>query len=306
MRFHPLIQMDKRAWRFVSQAIGSVERCEPVMSGKIASVYRLSNNGHTYCLKISANGEAKKEAGLYPLISQNVPVPELIRSEGRLMLTRWLDGTTMEEALALKSVGSDERRIMAFLAGETLADVHSVRMESFGYVLDGEQGVSSAKDFLEERIDSIFTSKHVREGFGLVMVDDLSRFCKRHAKLFDGSPVLLHGDYKANNINVSEGRVNGIYDFGESYAGLPVWDFGKFFRHVTDRFPDMKRPFLNGYGRKGVIDEEYELKVRVFDVFTVLLTVRRLMESSMPEDVLVGELRKYTEIIRENLYLVKP
>lgn len=307
MRFQPIIQADE-GLPLVQCAFpnSSVLSCQPVLSGKVASTYRIKIEGRDEdcCLKIASNGEAVKEARLYPLLRQKVRVPELLQAGKHATLTRWLSGMTMEEAL--KTADSDRRRELAFSAGETLARLHTINPGSFGYIYDGKPGYPSAPAFLSGTLEKLFSSPLVREGLGLVSLGELTAFCEANVSCFDGESCLLHGDFKANNIYVDGGEVSAVLDFGEAYAGLNIWDFGKFFRHVTDVYPDMKRPFINGYRRCRELGPDYERKVRIFDVFTVLLTIERLMRTGAPDQEKIIHLRKYTEILKENLYLVKP
>ncbi|RLB11340.1 MAG: hypothetical protein DRG27_01405, partial [Deltaproteobacteria bacterium] len=157
------------------------------------------------------------------------------------------------------------------------------------------------------KLDSLLSSPLVREAFGLIPLEEIKKFCSRHIVLFEGKPCLLVGDYKANNINVINDpswRINGIYDFGDAFAGLNEWDFSKFFRHVTDVYPDMKRPFLNGYKQSGIVRKGFEKKVRVYDVFLVLLTVEKMMRAPVSDSEKIAVLRKYVDVLKENIFIV--
>jgi len=308
MRFQPIIQADE-GLPLVQCAFphSSVLSCQHVPSGKVASVYRVRIEGgeDDCCLKIASNGEDVKEARLYPQLRQKVRVPELLQAGKHATLTRWLPGMTMEEAL--KTADSDRRRELAFSAGETLARLHTINPGSFGYIYDGEPGYPSAQAFLSGTLEKLFSSRLVREGLGLVFLGELTAFCEANIICFDGEACLLHGDFQAKNIFVNEGKVSALFDFSEVYAGLNIWDYGKFFRHCCDVYPDMKRPFVSGYRRCRELESDYERKVRVFDIYTVLLTISRLMAVTEASDLeKIQELRRYSEILKELLYLVKP
>ncbi|MBN1157131.1 aminoglycoside phosphotransferase family protein, partial [Candidatus Woesearchaeota archaeon] len=277
MRFEERIKTSRDFIEGVVRSVfpsASVRNFSASSNGKVSSVYKveMSCPDRILGLRISRNGEAKKESDVSALLKGVVPVPPVISSGDKFMLTEWLPGMTLEDAL--KVVDSDDRRLLAFSAGEVLAGIHSVALESFGFVFDDDVAFPSARSFLLTKLDTLLSTPLVREAFGIILLEELKAFCSKHIVLFEGKPCLLAGDYKANNINVINEppwRINGVYDFGGAFAGVGEWDFSKFFRHVTDVYPDMKRPFLNGYKQKGLIKDGYEKRVRVFDVFWILL-----------------------------------
>ncbi len=279
----------------------------PSSLGKVSSVFRvdISSPDKNMCLRVSHNGEVGKESVAYGLLEGIVPVPPIIISGEKFLLSGWLPGMTLEDAL--KTVDSDDRRLLAFSAGEVLARIHSVALESFGFIFDGDVAFPSARSFILTKLDSLLSSSLVREAFGLITLEEIKKFCSQYIVMFEGKPCLLVGDYKANNINVINDpswRINGVYDFGDAFAGLNEWDFSKFFRHVADVYPDMKRPFLSGYKKCGTIKNGFEKRVRIFDVFLILLTVEKMMRAPVSDEEKIEELRKYVDVLKENIFIV--
>jgi aminoglycoside phosphotransferase (APT) family kinase protein len=44
------------------------------------------------------------------------------------------------------------------------------------------------------------------------------------AQAWEGPPVWVHGDLHPANVVVSDGKLSGIVDFGDMFAGDPAWD----------------------------------------------------------------------------------
>jgi aminoglycoside phosphotransferase len=71
--------------------------------------------------------------------------------------------------------------------------------------------------------------------------------------------VLIHGDYCLPNVLVSEGRLSGLIDVGQTGLGDPRQDLAAGVWSLQYNFgPGQAREFLDAYGAPPMTDKEIE------------------------------------------------
>ena len=132
-------------------------------------------------------------------------------------------------------------------AGSILARFHQIKLASFGWVTAGsvERSHAQWKEFLEED----FTEKERR----LTVLSPKQRktihqtFCNYLKHVPEGKPVLLHKDYHGSHILCNKKKVTGIIDIEWAIAGRPGLDFVKPNWWMFEDYPQLKKPFYEGY-----------------------------------------------------------
>ncbi len=164
----------------------------------------------------------------------DVPVPEVITLDSSkslapvdyLILTK-IPGTMVGRAWPRLS--DEQRRQMAYRAGQYLATMHGLTVDGFGYLFEIMAGNSKAKwsdfvtaffeDYGGQGIGNGAITQDIYERMGIV----ITQFQPLFDTVTRGTFVM--GDYHFNNILQENGVISGVVDFEWAIGGDPAWDF---------------------------------------------------------------------------------
>jgi aminoglycoside phosphotransferase (APT) family kinase protein len=231
----------------------------PLQGGVNATVFELVlADGSSLVLKLYSEplaSELEKEAAVYELIAARglaLPVPRVLYTEARpqpFALMTKLPGRLLEQ---LQPGLSDEELTPIYAElGSMLRELHSIRLEAFGYV--GAAGVVDPQPTNEAYMRSRFALRLSQFG-ELGGGEGLRRAIERHVvertELFAGcdEACLCHNDLHEANVLVTDGRITGIVDVGNATAADPLLDLAKTFTYSRRPSPKRIHALAAGHG----------------------------------------------------------
>ncbi|MBU0898784.1 MAG: aminoglycoside phosphotransferase family protein [Nanoarchaeota archaeon] len=218
--------------------------------GSDQTVYIVTAKNSNYVIKFPKNDTLLFRQGFaYDNLHNIIPMPKILATGEDYLVESFIEGDDLD---SIQSTPSESENIY-FELGSILKKIHSKKMEGFGIVLP--EGRGKYKN-MREFVNSWFTKKiNDLENTGLLLNNQIGevRRLLNSNYLDSDTSVLLHNDFNDPNIRVKNGKVTGIIDFGDLYAGPPSYDLvGLLLSHYSDgKFEH----FLDGYGRDIDSDE---------------------------------------------------
>ena len=227
--------------------------------GKTNGNYRLRLSGGAQCVvRLLNRGDAALEAHMLSVASDVVAVPNVLASGDGWLVLAYIEGR------ALRHTPEDLR-----LAGQALAGIRSVRYKQAGW-LEADGSIATF-DFPEGDFTSAMLARSdVREWLGGSLTDDLTLLMARTEHLRGGlsDPRLVHGDFNASNILVSDGRIAAVLDWEFAHAGTRWMDIGNLLRDCP---PDLQAHVREGLEAGGaVVPEDWQMRAELVDLSSAL------------------------------------
>lgn len=248
-----------------------VDRVVPRTGGQLSSVYevRLDDAAPAVIVKVYAEAwrwKQAKEAHVYGLLRQHGvgPVPELLYADdasahvhGRACTVMTLLAGQPLSAVS-SSLGPAELHHVYQQMGESLARLHRIDQEAFGYltteILDPRPSNTA---YMNGQFD-----KKLREFAGLggdeALRAAIERYVSEHEGLFAACDraALCHNDFHEGNILVArdghgDWRVTGFIDVENAIAADPLMDLAKTDSYSVRGNPAKLAGLLDGYGYRG-------------------------------------------------------
>lgn len=215
-----------------------------------------------------------REKVAFNLLKDIVPVPELLVFDDSkvmvpydYMICKKIAGKNLEQNWS--SLSEENGNILAFQAGQLLAKIHAISIDSFGEI-------SSSGPFLKTKrwVDYLrhILSYHLGEATELKLfnLDVNKKFLdlfESKADLFDSValPKLIHGDFHFGNLLFSGKNITGVLDFEWSCAGDPLFDICNNLRDMDSTWPGSQVAFNKGYGIQDFSKEEIS-KMKIYNM----------------------------------------
>ena len=236
-------------------------------------VLRMYEHDHSLC---------QKEIDLLRLLSDSVPIPEIIHAEPRgleeippFTLARYVEGPTF---LELKRNSDTEAMAQAaFSAGEVLARVGHIRFPKPGWLGPGPavttpllEGVNVIPRFL----DLCLASVNLRNRMLADLCHCAHIFAWSWAARLAGlehETHLVHGDFNRRNLVMQcvagRWRVAAVLDWEFAVSGSFLCDLGNFLRYERAAKPLVEPHFSTGYLRGGgTLPENWRTLARLVDL----------------------------------------
>jgi len=241
--------------------------------GMIGQVYRVKlPDNEVIVAKYAPNADATLDIEGYMLNylkkHSNIPVPEVIHSSKQLLLMTFIEGNSN------LSTSVQEH------AAELLADLHSIRAESFGLERDtligGLHQPTPNSDswvtfFRDHRL--LFMGQHaVKEGrLTSSIYTRLENFCADLGNWINEPkhPALIHGDMWTTNILAKDGQVTGFVD-PAIYYGHPEIELA-----FSTLFGTFNQAFFDCYHEINPIEPDFmEVRRDIYNLYPLLVHVR--------------------------------
>lgn len=211
--------------------------------------------------------KAQKEEYLYSLIKKktNVPIPKVFHTgKDYLILSRILG----------KNLSGRNRKLIR-KAGEILARIHSIKFNSYGWIVgrDIKPKFSNWEKFMVYDVDHKLKKLNgfVKEG---LITKSRAYFDKNRDLLkIKSKPSLLHKDYHYSHIIVHKGKISGIIDFEWAIAGHNELDLAKSILWMFEKDEKGEKIFLEGYKKYGTISKDFEERK---ELYSMLLEISSL------------------------------
>ena len=243
---------------------------EPLSWGLRNSVTKLRLDSFTepLLLRIFNHDPAlcQKEIDLYQLISDSVPVPEIIYAQPDgtkglppFTVAHYVDGITF---LELKRSGQTEAIAeAAYSVGQTLAAIGRIRFDKPGRIGPGItvampllQGANPVPRF----VDACLATDTLKERIPSDLIDRTHKLVWLWAPALAGLDTearLVHCDFSRRNLIMRRiaGRwsVATVLDWEFAVAGSPLWDIANFLRHDPISHPHAEPHFSTGFLQAG-------------------------------------------------------
>lgn len=226
-----------------------------ITEGKANTNYRVElTDGRQVVLRLHMRdpGAALIEKAVADLLADEIPVPCVLfhSAEAQVSVLEWKPGLTMERLLSLgreAEVASAAEDI-----GRTLALISAHRYDEAGFLnaqLKVREAWPTTLDGLLGYLSYLFDQELVRARAGSQLVEMARCYVDgKRPRLEEtvGLPCLTHGDYKAANVLVHEGRLSAVLDWEFVHSGTYLMSVGQVFRHaLPDGFAE---GFVRGFG----------------------------------------------------------
>ena len=169
----------------------------------------------------------------------------------------YLPGNSLREIAETERDQSMKQRIL-YAVGQALAKLHS-------YSVPSALLVESQEPWLDRMLKQAqYNLQHYEVDGDAQLLKQLER--QRPPMV---QPTLIHGDFTVDNVLIVEGKVTGIVDWAWGAVGDPRYDLALIMRPkegIFQSFEDMQA-FLDGYGKTGLSEEEYEYFVSLYEFF---------------------------------------
>lgn len=213
----------------------------------VAIVYKITlPNGNQLILKICERpNDYLREVYFLKFFAGKLPVPRIIqtvkpeKSIPGAILMEYVPGTLLTTI--------DFTEALAYEMGSLLARIHENRVEGYGDLIQPENLSSDPcvhynlkfEEGLEE------CSNHLPKS----LIDQCRAYYKRNLGLLtsvDG-PCMIHRDFRAGNVIVYNGKIQGIIDWSSARTSFAEDDFCTLEHGEWPINPTSKQSFLTGY-----------------------------------------------------------
>jgi fructosamine-3-kinase len=186
---------------------------------------------------------AGKELSLIQKNWNSFVVPEIIRSGEGFLLMKYMNHSPLE----------DKAEVGAGL-GEALAEIHSHRYETAGFIGTSLLMAEPMEDFVMDIWSYLcsFMDMPLKPALPRVLLDEVVEFFDSKIEGLQevcGHPVLLHGDFTVSNLHWSDKGKPLVLDWEFAYAGSALMDVGQLFRWPVS--PAFEDAFQKGYQSSG-------------------------------------------------------
>ncbi len=246
---------------------------EPLSGGSVSAVYRVTfDNGRKIVAKLDDSGGNQLEVEAFMLRylagHSQLPVPEVLFSDGDLLLLEMLPGRSSFSSLAQEH------------AAELLAQLHNITAPSFGFdrptVIGGLHQPNAWMEnwpdfFREQRLRHMGLEALESGRISTALFDRLDRFCQRLGDWIASPPrpALIHGDAWTGNILAGPIGITGFLDpavyFADPEIELAFTTLFNTFGQAFFRRYDEIRPISPGF---------MEVRRDIYNLYPLLVHVR--------------------------------
>ena len=224
------------------------------------------------------------ELDIYHLAGGRMPMPAILYADptgvphGRpYLVARWIEGVKLDALLAR----GDETAIAsaARAAGATLAGLTAfpfARPGFFGPSLTIAQPLDPATASVPAYVDEALFAGAAGARLGPELTRALQRLLRDNAALLtaaDTQTVLVHGDYKAQNLLVrragtgADWNIAAVLDWEFAFAGSPLFDVAICLRYGDMLPPAFTAAFAAGYrDHGGILPPDWRRIIRLLDL----------------------------------------
>lgn len=224
------------------------------------------------------------ELDIYQLAGARVPMPAILYANptgephGRpYLVARWSDGTKLDALLA--HGGAAAIASVAHAVGTTLAGLAAfpfARAGFFGPGLTIAQPLAPSTESVPAYVDEALFTGAASARLGPELTRALQRLLRENAALLaaaDTQTVLVHGDYKAQNLLVRQAgagadwHVAAVLDWEFAFAGSPLFDAAICLRYADTLPPAFVSAFAAGYrDAGGILPPDWRRSIRLLDL----------------------------------------
>lgn len=230
------------------------------------------NTGHPDIPKL------KKEADIYKLLYEKVPVPEVYGlDESKEILSysyiimQYIKGFSLGSKY--DAFSNIEKKEWLVKIGELLASIHSIKFDQFGEIfsLVEFQGESSYKDYLKGYVNSICQKIKESNELDKQEIDKIKNyFFKNNLFNLNIKASLLHGNFIPDNIMVDNKVAKAVVDWEWCRSGHNEEEVATFlYRNLKLQKEDISN-FRKGYEKVVKLSPEFEERLYAYNLLYYL------------------------------------
>lgn len=216
----------------------TVAQIEPMPEGGSNRLFQVTlEGGPVVVARIPKFGKAKfqmERALMTAASSSGIPVPIVVGllTEGSgdpILLSTYLAGTTLEKVA--RTFSRDQLSRVASEIGRTLARIHALALGTgYGNLDDGMRGAADSlvEWFIGDLEPVVLRVKHglIGDASAAAGLDRAVSFIREHKHMLtDDDSVLLHGDYRSENLLFDGSALVGVIDWEAAKRGPAALDF---------------------------------------------------------------------------------
>ncbi len=250
---HVLLSLDEINSRLSPLSTVATSSCL-LTEGKANSNYLLDlTSGGKVVLRVHVKDPAagRLEAAIAKHFGGDPVVPQVLLHdpEQSYSVVEWMPGESME-SLVLAGRG-DEVLAAAEDIGSTLFRLSQSRLPSAGFLdenLEVREAWPSIGAGLFGYVRFLLDTDLVNDRLAAGLKGEIRRIADEVEPQIPEEPCLVHGDFKASNLLIHEGRLSAVLDWEFAHSGTWVMSVGQLFRH-HEQLPDgFEERFARGCG----------------------------------------------------------
>lgn len=213
----------------------------------IAIVYKIIQPSGTHLiLKISPRSQDYfREVYFLKHFAGVLPVPKIIQTADPeedvpgAILMECFPGELLQEA--------DFTDAVAYELGSLLARIHLNSVHAYGDLTQPQSMTSDVRLYFASKFNEGF--KECSNHLSQELLDRSRAYFDAHINLLSSvdGPCMIHRDFRAGNIMMHQGKIQGIIDWASGRASFAQEDFAPLYDGGWPAIPARKRSFLAGY-----------------------------------------------------------
>lgn len=212
--------------------------------GACNSNYLVTSGGSRLVCRIYSRGDPARERSIIKRVEGIVPVPDYLWVGDGVAVMSFIGGTHFSPTAALMRD-----------AGRIIGRLSKISFDQSGEILaDGEVEPFPGWASLHAGLSSLLQEAKVAEFLAFDLIEKTGKAIDRNKDLldmFDEARNLVHGDFRPDNLLVSEDAIVGVLDWEFAHSGSSFMDIGNLLRH----FPSHWNLDL----AEGLREEEFDL-----------------------------------------------
>ena len=226
-RRHPLVDFDASRFEgFFRESTRNLE-ARLLSGGACNSNYVVSTpKGERFVCRIHSRGNPAAERTVTELVGGLIPVPDYLWVGEGVSVLSFLEGSHFRPT----------RKLMRE-AGRIIATLKTHSFPQKGQILaSGEVVPFEGWESFEKGLLGLVETESVQRALDCRTREALKKFIEQQGELlqsFDSCQNLVHGDFRPDNILVSEGGITGVLDWEFAHSGSSYMDIGNLLRHVS-------------------------------------------------------------------------
>jgi fructosamine-3-kinase len=275
----PLGQVSVISRSEVEKCIGSTKEPLQLLSGGQANTNIRIGNDLVLRFYRRDVAIAGKELSLIQKNWNSFVVPEIIRSDDFFLLMKYMNHSPLED-----------KAEVGVALGEALAEIHSNRYETAGFIGKSLLIEEPMDDFVMDMWSYLcsFMDMLPKPTLSRVLLEEVVEFFDSQIEGLQevvGHPVLLHGDFKISNLHWSDQDKPLVLDWEFAYAGSALMDMGQLFRWPVS--PAFEEAFQKGYqASEGYLTDRWKYWAGVLDLINLVgMLYKSTPDSQMAFDI---------------------
>jgi len=227
-----------------------------IEEGKANTNYHVvTEDGQDVVLRIHTREPeaALLEQAVTDFLAGQIPLAHVLfhSIENNFSLLQWKPGATMERLLT--DGRAAEVRSAAFDLGVALARMSEHIFPEPGFLqpsLQIAEAWPSTVEGLFGYTEWLTHQERVIQRAGPEMAEAVRALSQRMRPRMEdaaGPPCLVHGDFKASNLLIHEGRLSAVLDWEFAHSGTYLMSFGQIFRHEASLPEGFENDFVAGF-----------------------------------------------------------